>query len=46
VIPHIEAGDIIVFHDSIKCAPNLFEALPLVLEAIKDKGLICKKIEL
>ena len=46
VIPHIEAGDIIVFHDSINCAPNLFEALPLVLEAIKEKGLICKKIEL
>ncbi|MBP3343941.1 MAG: polysaccharide deacetylase family protein [Bacteroidales bacterium] len=46
VIPHIEAGDIIVFHDSIKCAPNLFEALPLVLEAIKNKGLICKRIEL
>ena len=46
VIPHIAAGDIIVFHDSIKCSPNLFVALPMVLEAIKEKGLICKKIEL
>ncbi|MDO4736000.1 MAG: polysaccharide deacetylase family protein [Bacteroidia bacterium] len=46
VIPYIAPGEIIVFHDSIKCAPNLFEALPLVLQAIKDKGLICKKIEL
>ncbi len=46
VIPYIEPGAIIVFHDSIKCAPNLFEALPQVLEAIKEKGLICKRIEL
>ena len=46
VIPYLESGAIIVFHDSIKCAPNLFEALPRVLDAIKEKGLICKKIEL
>lgn len=46
VIPYLEPGAIIVFHDSIKCAPNLFEALPQVLEAIKEKGLVCKKIEL
>ena len=46
VIPYLEPGAIIVFHDSIKCAPNLFEALPQVLEAIKEKGLVCKRIEL
>ncbi len=46
VIPYLAPGEIIVFHDSIKCAPNLFEALPMVLEAIKAKGLVCKKIEL
>ena len=46
VIPHIEPGAIIVFHDSIKCARNLFIALPQVLEAIKAKGLICKRIDL
>ena len=46
VIPHMEPGDIIVFHDSVKCAKNLWVALPLVLEAIKEKGLVCKKIEL
>lgn len=46
VIPYLEPGAIIVFHDSIKCAPNLFEALPQVLEAIRDKGLVCKRIEL
>ena len=46
VIPHIQPGDIIVFHNSIKSANNMFYALPLVMEAIKEKGLICKKIEL
>lgn len=46
VIPYLEPGAIIVFHDSIKCAQNLFEALPQVLEAIKAKGLVCKRIEL
>ena len=46
VIPYLEPGAIIVFHDSIKCAQNLFIALPQVLEAIKEKGLICKRIEL
>jgi Predicted xylanase/chitin deacetylase len=46
VIPYLEPGAIIVFHDSIKCANNLFAALPLTLEAIKKKGLICKRIEL
>jgi peptidoglycan/xylan/chitin deacetylase (PgdA/CDA1 family) len=46
VIPYLEPGAIIVFHDSIKCSRNLFEALPQVLEAIKEKGLVCKRIEL
>ncbi len=46
VVPHIKAGAIIVFHDSLKSSRNLWYALPRVLQAIKDKGLICKKIEL
>lgn len=46
VIKHLESGAIIAFHDSIKCSPNLFVALPLVLEAIKNKKLVCNKIEL
>ncbi len=46
VIPYIAPGEIIVFHDSIKCARNLWVALPMVLEAIKDKNLICKRIDL
>ena len=46
VIKELEAGDIIVFHDSIKCAPNLFEALPVVLEEIKRRNLVCRRIDL
>lgn len=44
VIKHIAPGEIIVFHDSIKCAENLWYALPLVLREIRMKGLICKPI--
>ncbi len=46
VVPHIQPGDIIVFHNSIKSAKNMFYALPIVMESIKNKGLKCKKIEL
>lgn len=46
VIPYLDPGSIIVFHDSIKCARNLWVALPMVLEAIRDKGLVCKRIEM
>lgn len=46
VIPHLRGGSIIVFHDSLKASRNLYHALPIVLEAIRDKGLKCKSIEL
>lgn len=46
VIKDMEPGDIIVFHDSIKCAPNLFVALPLVLEEIKRRGYDGRRIDL
>jgi peptidoglycan/xylan/chitin deacetylase (PgdA/CDA1 family) len=46
VVPYLESGAIIAFHDSIKCSANLFEALPVVLQAIYDKGLHSAKIEL
>lgn len=46
VVPYLESGAIIAFHDSIKCAGNLFEALPQVLEAIREKGLHSARIEL
>ncbi len=46
VIPYLDPGSIVVFHDSVKCAKNLWVALPAVLEAIRDKGLMCKRIEM
>lgn len=46
VVPYLESGAIIAFHDSIKCSPNLFYALPKVLEAIYKQGLHSEKIEL
>ena len=46
VVPHLEPGAIIVFHDSEKAFRNLRYALPRTLEAIRKKGLVCKTIEL
>ena len=46
VVPHLEPGAIIVFHDSEKAFRNLRYALPRTLEAIRKKGLACKTIEL
>lgn len=46
VVPHLREGSIIVFHDSKKASKNLYYALPRVLEAIYDKGLKSKAIEL
>ena len=46
VIDHIEAGDIVVFHDSEKSFRNMSYALPRVLEHLRRKGLKCKTIEL
>ena len=39
VIRHLRAGNIIVFHDSVKASQNMMYALPKVLEAIKKRGL-------
>lgn len=41
VIRHLKPGNIIVFHDSVKAAPNMLYALPKVLEAIQKRGLKC-----
>lgn len=46
VLPHIEAGSIILFHDSEKAFPNMSYALPRTLEHIAQLGLKCKAIEL
>ncbi|MFA6676406.1 MAG: polysaccharide deacetylase family protein [Bacteroidales bacterium] len=46
VLPYLDPGNIIVFHDSIKSHKNMQYALPLVLQAIYDKGLVCKSIRI
>jgi peptidoglycan-N-acetylglucosamine deacetylase len=44
VLRYVAPGEIIVFHDSKKCAKNLWYALPVVLQKIKSMGLVCKPI--
>lgn len=46
VIPYLEPGCVVVFHDSVKSSKNLWYALPRVLKTIYDRGMVCKKIEL
>ena len=46
VLPHIKAGEIILFHDSEKSFANMSYALPKTLEHIAKLGLKCKAIEL
>ncbi len=46
VVPHLKAGSIVTFHDSLKASRNMRYALPRVLEAIQEMGLKCKAIEL
>lgn len=44
VTRHLRAGNIIVFHDSVKASKNMLYALPRVLEEIKKRGLKCEII--
>ena len=46
VIRDLRPGSIVAFHDSIKSSQNLWVALPLVLKAAQERGLVCQKIEL
>jgi len=46
VIKHLRPGAIVVFHDSVKSAHNLWVALPLVLQAIREMGMECRVISL
>ena len=46
VLPYIEPGAIILFHDSEKSFANMSYALPKTLERIEELGLKCKAIEL
>ena len=44
VIKNASAGDIIVFHDSVKASRNMKYALPKVLENFSNKGYVFKRI--
>ncbi len=44
IINNTKAGDIVVFHDSVKAAKNMQYALPKVLEYYSEKGYIFKRI--
>ncbi len=46
VTKYLEAGSIVVFHDSDKSFRNMSYALPRTLMKIRDMGLKCKTIEL
>ncbi len=46
VLKNVQAGSIIVFHDSLKAEQNLKYALPKTLQFLKEKGFVCSKIEL
>ena len=45
VLKNVEAGSIIVFHDSEKAAPNLMYALPRVMEFLSEKKYGFRKLE-
>ena len=45
VITNIEPGSIVVFHDSEKAFRILKEALPVIIEKLKEKGYKMKRIE-
>jgi len=46
VTRHVEAGDVVLFHDSVKAWRNLRYALPRTLDFLNSRGLPCEKIEL
>ncbi|MDR1671442.1 MAG: polysaccharide deacetylase family protein [Alistipes sp.] len=46
VVRHVQAGDIIVFHDSLKAFRNMSYALPRTLEYLRERGMNSKAIEL
>ncbi len=46
VAKYLEAGSIVVFHDSDKSFKNMSYALPRVLKLAKDMGLECKVIDI
>ena len=45
VINNVRNGSIVVFHDSDKARKNLYHALPVVLEYLKENGYEMKRID-
>ena len=45
VLPYLEGGSRVVFHDSVKAFRNMRYALPRTLEEIRRRGLKCARIE-
>jgi peptidoglycan/xylan/chitin deacetylase (PgdA/CDA1 family) len=45
VLQNVRPGSIIVFHDSLKASKNLYAALPVVLEYLKDNGYKMESID-
>ncbi len=46
VVGHVEPGDIVVFHDSVKAFRNMSYALPRTLEHLHARGMRSKAIEI
>ena len=46
VVRDMKPGAVVVFHDSVKSAQNLWYALPLVLRRLRERGWTSKPIEL
>jgi peptidoglycan-N-acetylglucosamine deacetylase len=44
ILKNVKPGDIIVFHDSEKAFERLRYALPLVLDAIRERGWVTEKL--
>jgi peptidoglycan/xylan/chitin deacetylase (PgdA/CDA1 family) len=44
VLQHVQAGSVVVFHDSEKAFPRLTEALPVVLEHLNKKKYKCESL--
>jgi peptidoglycan-N-acetylglucosamine deacetylase len=38
ILQHTDKGSIVVFHDSLKAAPQLKQLLPRVLETLQNRG--------
>ena len=44
VLKNVKGGDIIVFHDSLKAAPRMLKALPIIIEKLIERGYTFKTL--